>query len=140
MEQHVLADENLYPTEEVIFEHIGNSKILWESFFEYIHTNYPDLNTQWRYYKDGKNWLMKVTRKSKTIFWLSLVEDTFRITFYFTDKAKEAIRNSSIPDELKDRFINGKRYNKIRGLTVTFANKDDVEYAKSLIALKLSIK
>ena len=140
MEQQVLADENLYPTEEVIYEHIGNSKILWESLFEYIHVNYPDLNTQWRYYNDGKSWLMKVTRKSKTIFWLSLVEDTFRTTFYFTDRAEDAIKNSPLPDALKDQFINGKHYNKIRGLTVTFANKEDVENAKYLIAHKLSIK
>lgn len=140
MEQQVLGDENLYPTKEVIYANIENSKILWETLFEHIHANHPDLNTQWRYYKDGKSWLMKVTRKSKTIFWLSLVEDTFRTTFYFTDRAEEAIKNSPLPEALKDQFTNGKRYSKIRGLTVTFANKEDVENAKYLIALKLSIK
>jgi hypothetical protein len=140
MAQQVLADENLYPTEEVIYEHIGNSKILWESLFEYIHVNYPDLNTQWRYYNDGKSWLMKATLKKRTVFWLSLFEDTFRITFFYTDKAEEAIKNSSISDELKNSFINGKRFNKIRGINLVFRNKKDIEYAKTLIALRLSIK
>jgi hypothetical protein len=62
------------------------------------------------------------------------------MTFYYTDKAEQAIENSSISDELKKNFKDGKRYNKIRGITVIFKNKKDVEYAKELIGIKLRIK
>ncbi|HKI47674.1 MAG TPA: DUF3788 family protein [Balneolales bacterium] len=140
MEQPVLTDQNQYPTEEVIFEHIGISRTLWESFFECIHMNYPDINGEWRYYNDGKSWLMKATLKKRTVFWLSLFQDTFRITFFYTDRAEEAIKNSSISDELKNSYIDGKRFNKIRGVTLIFRNEKDIEYAKTLIALRLSIK
>ena len=140
MEQPILTDKNQFPTEEIIFSHIEKSKILWQSLFDHIHTNHPDISEQWRYYNDGKSWLLKVTRKSKTIFWLSLIKNSFRITFYFTDKAEEAINKSSISDELKKQFKEGKSYGKIRGLTIIFKNKKDVEYAKSLITIKLSIK
>jgi len=140
MEQPILTDKNQFPTEEIIFSHIGKNKALWQSLFEYIHTNHPDISEQWRYYNDGKSWLLKVTRKVKTIFWLSLIKNSFRITFYFTDKAEEAINKSNISDELKEQFMNGKHYNKIRGLTITFKNKKDLEYAKTMIAIKLSIK
>jgi len=140
MEQPILTDKNQFPTEEIIFSHIGKNKALWQSLFEYIHTNHPDISEQWRYYNDGKSWLLKVTRKVKTIFWLSLIKNSFRITFYFTDKADEAINKSNISDELKEQFMNGKHYNKIRGLTITFKNKKDLEYAKTMIAIKLSIK
>jgi len=140
MEQPILTDKNQFPTEEIIFSLIGKNKALWQSLFEYIHTNHPDISEQWRYYNDGKSWLLKVTRKAKTIFWLSLIKNSFRITFYFTDKAEEAINKSNISDELKEQFMNGKHYNKIRGLTITFKNKKDLEYAKTMIAIKLSIK
>lgn len=140
MEQPILADKNQFPTEEIIYSHIGKSKILWQSFFEYIHSNHPEFSEQWRYYNDGKSWLLKVTRKSKTVFWLSLIKNSFRTTFYFTDKVEEAINKSSISNELKKQFKTGKRFNKIRGLTITFKNKEDIEYAKTLIAIKLSIK
>jgi len=140
MEQPILTDKNQFPTEEIIFSHIGKNKALWQSLFEYIHTNHPDISEQWRYYNDGKSWLLKVTRKAKTIFWLSLIKNSFRITFYFTDKADEAINKSNISDELKEQFKSGKRFGKIRGLTIIFKNKKDVEYAKSLIAIKLSLK
>ncbi len=140
MGQPILTDEKQFPTKEVIYSNIGKSKVLWDTFFEYIHTNYPDLSEEWRYYKDGKSWLLKVTKKLKTIFWLSIVKNSFRTTFYFTDKAQGAIKNSSISDELKESFVSGKRYNKIQGITIIFKRKKDIEYAKLLLAIKLSIK
>ncbi len=140
MESMVLTNKDQYPTEEIIFSHIGKSKSLWISIFEYIHSNHPDISEEWRYYNDGKSWLFKATRKGKTVFWLSIIKNAFRMTFYYTDKAEQAIENSSISDELKKNFKDGKRYNKIRGITVIFKNKKDVDYAKELIGIKLSIK
>jgi hypothetical protein len=140
MEQPILTDKNEFPTEEIIYSHIGKSKILWHSVFEYIHSDHPDLSEEWKYYNDGKSWLLKVLKKSKTICWVSLLNNSFRMTFYFTDKVEPLILNSNISDELKEQFKNGKRYNKIRGLTITFKYKKDIEYAKTLIAIKLSIK
>jgi hypothetical protein len=140
MEQPILGDRNQFPTEEIIFSHLGKNRTLWESFFGYIHSNHRNISEEWRFYNDGKSWLMKAARKSKIIFWLSLIKGSFRITFYFTDKAEEAIRNSSISDKLKDQFKNGKRFNKIRGITIAFKTRKDIGYAKELITLKLSIK
>lgn len=140
MEERVLTDKNQFPTKKIIFSHLGKSKIYWESIFEYIHTNYPDFDEQWRYYNDGKSWLLKVTRKSKTIFWLSIYTGLFRITFYFGDKAESAIMASSISDQIKEQFKNGKRYNKIRGITLLINNHEVIEYVKALITIKLSIK
>ncbi len=140
MDQPLLKDKDQFPTEEIIYSHIGKSKSLWKSVFEHIHSEYSILTEEWRYYNDGKSWLMKVTNKTKTIFWLSIIKDSFRITFYFTDKADEVIIKSPISDELKEQFKNGKRYNKIRGLTITFKSKKDIDYLKSLIAIKMSMK
>lgn len=139
MEQPILTNKHEFPTEEIIFSHIGKSKVLWQSVFEFIHTTHPDLSEEWRYYNDGKSWLLKVVKKSKTICWVSTLKNSFRMTFYFTDKIEQLILDSSISDELKEQFKNGKRYNKIRGVTITFKYKKDVEYAKSILAIKLSI-
>ena len=140
MEPPILTNKNEFPTEEIIFSHIGKSKVLWQSVFEFIHADLPDLTEEWRYYNDGKSWLLKVVKKTKTVYWISLLKNSFRMTFYFTDKAEQLILDSSISDELKEQFKNGKHYNKIRGLTINFKYKKDVDYAKVLIALKLSLK
>ncbi|MBN1894858.1 DUF3788 family protein [bacterium] len=140
MEQPVLGDKNTFPADKVVFSHIGKSKPLWISVFDSLHAHHPDILTEWRYYNDGKSWLLKATRKKKTIFWLSVIPGSFRMTFYLNDSAQEAVMNSALSDELKEQFRSGKKYGKIRGLTVLFRNKKDVEYAGILIRIKLSVK
>jgi hypothetical protein len=140
MDQPVLGDRDQFPTEKMIFSHLGKAKILWQSFFKYLHEKHPDLSEEWRYYNDGKSWLMKVTRKSKTIFWLSIIPGSFRTTFYFTDKAAPAIDCSSIPEDLKEQFRSGKSLGKIRGLTIAFRDGSDIENANSLLTIKLGIR
>jgi hypothetical protein len=140
MDQPLLSDKTQFPTEEIIISHLGKTKDIWISFFTYLHENHPDIISEWRYYNDGKSWLMKNMRKKKNVFWLGIIKGAFRITFYFTDRAAKAIADSAIPLEMKKQFKDGKRYGKIRGLTVLFKHKKDIETAKALLAIKLSTK
>jgi hypothetical protein len=140
MDKPVLSDKAQFPTEEIIFAHLGKTKDIWIPFFEYLHENHPDIIPEWRYYNDGKSWLMKNTWKKKTIFWLSVQKGFFRTTFYFTDRTAKAIADSTIPAEMKKQFKDGKHYGKIRGLTVVFKHKKDIETAKTILAIKLSMK
>ncbi len=140
MEVPVLTDKNQYPTEEVIYSHIGKGKVLWLSLFEYIHANHADFSEEWRYYNDGKSWLFKVSRKKKTVFWLSIAKDAFRTTFYLNDRAKKTVADSSLSDDLKEQFGGGRKFGAIRGLTITYKRKRDVADAKELIAIKLAAK
>jgi hypothetical protein len=140
MEAPVLTDKDQYPTEEVITSHIGKAKALWFSLFEYIHANHADFSEEWRYYNDGKSWLLKVSRKKKTVFWLSVVKNAFTTTFYLNDRTKQAVAGSSLSDDLKEQFVVGRKFGTIRGLTITYKRKRDVADAKELIAIKLAAK
>ena len=138
VEPSVLTDKTLFPGEDVIFSHIGRQRAQWEALFRFIHAEHPDFVATWRYYNDGKSWLLNVSRKKKTVFWLSVIKGTFRITAYFTDKAAGAIRASALSDERKQQFMEGPRYGKLGAITITFRNKRDVEDAKILVALKMA--
>lgn len=140
MNDLVLTDKEQYPTDEVIFSHIGKTKTYWLALFNLIHADYPDFNEEWCYYNDGKSWLMKVTYKKKTIFWLSVISKMFRVTFYFGDKAEPAILSSALSEEIKNDFMKGPRYGKIRGITLMMKSKKNVEEAKQLIEVKLKTK
>jgi hypothetical protein len=107
--------------------------------FKHLQQDHPDFSAQWRYYPDGKSWLLKVSRKSRTIFWLSIVEGSFRTTFYFTERAAQAISRSSLSDDLKRQYRSGKSHGKLCGLTILYKNKQDVEYARQLIAIKTGL-
>jgi Protein of unknown function (DUF3788) len=136
MDAPILTDKEQFPGDDVIFAHLGRRRALWEALFGFIETRHPDCVAQWRYYNDGKSWLLNLSRKKKTVFWLSLVGNTFRITAYFTEKARDAIRTSALSEEPKEQFMGREPIGKLRGITITFRKKRDVEDAKALIALK----
>jgi len=73
----------------------------------------------------------KYMARADNVFWLGIIKGAFRITFYFTDRAAKAIADSAIPVEMKKQFKDGKHYGKIRGLTVVFKYKKDIETAKA---------
>jgi len=139
MDAPILSDKSQFPTDEIIFSHLGKSKGLWDSLFQYLAREHPDFSHEWRYYHDGKSWLMKVQRKKNTVFWLAILEGSFRTTFYIHEKAKPMVEGSTISDELKQQYRQ-KSFGRIRGITVVYKNRKDVEFAKELIAIKLSIK
>ncbi len=65
----------------------------------------------WRFYNDGKAWLSKGeykwtttrgTNKVKPLFWLSIWEGFFKISFNFKFETREELLNLSISDEAKD--------------------------------------
>lgn len=140
MEPSPLADAGQFPTQDMISAIIGKSGAQWRALFDYIHARHADFAEEWRYYRDTKCWLLKVTCRKKTVFWLSVIPGAFRTTFYFTDKAREALLSSGLSEELKDQFRNGKPAAKIKGIMVVYAHTKDVEDAKILIGIKLQMK
>ncbi len=137
MDKPVLTDPSLSPTEEVLSSHLRRAKPSFVSLFDFNHANFPDFVERWKYYNDGKSWLLNVSRKKKTLFWLSVKDGSFRTTFYLSPKASQRVPACKIPEEFKARFkeSEGKTF---RGLTVEIKTKKDVEVYKELLALKMS--
>ena len=129
-----------FPDDEVLSRYLGKTKPLWDSFMEFLKETYPSFSGQWRYYNDGKSWLYKLTKKKKTISWISVWNNMFKTTFYFPDKAEDLIVKSKLKKEYKDKFVNGKKYGKIRGITVEIKKPADLVSTKKLIEIKEQLK
>ena len=106
----------------------------------YLSDNYKDASGTWNYYNDGKQWLFKMVRKKKTIFWLAVMKDTFRVTFYFGDKAEPVIVASGLPESVRDNFLTGKHYGKIRAISTKMTGLSDAETVIKLIDIKAELK
>jgi hypothetical protein len=135
-----LSDKNIVPTDEFVFSVIGEKKELWQAIIEYAASNYKEVSGSWNYYNDGKQWLFKLVQKKKTLCWVGLLKDSFRVTFYFGDKAEPLIFSSDIPEAMKDSFRTGKRYGAIRAISIVISSGSDVEYVKKLIDIKAKMK
>jgi hypothetical protein len=136
----IFSDKYRKPDDDLIFSIIANKMTLWKEILSYLKDNFSDTSGDWNYYNDGKRWLFKMTQKKKTIFWAGIQKDGFRITFYFGDKAEPLIEASTLSQNLKDFFRNGKHYGKIRALTLTVSGAEDVESVRKLIDIKMRLK
>ncbi len=137
MDKPVLTDPSLYPTEEVLSSHLRRATPSFVSLFDFNHANFPDFVERWKYYNDGKRWLLNVSRKKRTLFWLSVRDGSFRTSFYLNSKAAQQVPDCRIPEELKTRFKESEG-GKLRAITVEVRTKKDIEIYKELLALKLA--
>ena len=140
MEKPCLKDKDEYPDDQVLSRYLGNAKTAWESFADFLNESYPSFTGEWRYYNDGKNWLHKITKKKKTVCWVSVYHTKFKTTFYFGDKAEDLITKSKLKKEYIDQFLHGKRYGKIRAITVEIKKPADLNATKTLIEIKEQLK
>ncbi|MBN2546677.1 MAG: DUF3788 family protein [Spirochaetes bacterium] len=140
MEKPCLNDKNKYPDDTVLTQYLENSLNAWNSFMELLKNDFPQISTEWRYYNDGKSWLFKVTEKKKTICWVSVWSGYFKTSFYFNNKAEDAIKTSSLEDNIKDQYLNKDKNKKLRSIVIEVKTGSDLNTVKELIEIKSRVK
>ena len=140
VEKPCLSDKTEYPDDDVLKRYLGEAKDAWDSFAEFLESNYPKYSGEWRYYNDGKSWLYKITKRAKTICWVRVAHGKFTTTFYFPDRAEALIANSTLRKKYVEQFVNGRHYGTTRGLTVEIRKVADLSTTKKLIAIKEEFK
>lgn len=140
MEPIVLTDTKVQPTDEIIFSIIGENSVYWQQLIDYLYEHHSDISEQWRFYNDGKSWLYRTLRKKKTIYWVGIQKDTFRVTFFIPDKAEELVEASGISENIKAEYRNAKRSSFGRTITIVMGSPEDYENVVKLVELRLKIK
>jgi len=137
VENKALGDPELYPSEDVLAARLGRAKAAYAAMLDYNHADHPDFEERWKYYNDGKSWLFSASRKKRTLFWLSVDEGWYRVTFYLTPKGGEALLGSSLDEGYKEQYRSaaGKKF---RGVTLVVRAKKDLAVYRALLAIKMS--
>ena len=136
MDKPLLNDPAQFPTDELLAELLKKSKLALDIFNKTINDEYPKLTIQWNYYNDGKSWLCKISKQKKTICWISIWNEFFKIVFYFTDKNSSDIQELEIVESLKNSFNTNKNIGKLRPLIVEVSEPSVLESVFILIAYK----
>jgi len=139
-EKPVLGDKSVYPSDEVLYSLTGENLRIWQKVIDYTTGNYENITSEWRYYNDGKQWLFKIQFKKKTIFWSGVHAESFRITFYFGNKAEAILEGSDLPVIIKEQFRTAKTFGNMRPVTFSISPDTDLESIFKLIDLKNSLK
>jgi hypothetical protein len=138
MDAHCLNDQKIYPDDDVLAQVLGKTKASWDALGTLLKTDYPLASAEWRYYRDGKSWLCKVTQKKKTLCWLSVHKGFFRTTFYFGDKVESAIVQSQLSETIKDEWLHRERIGKIRPISLSIRKRADLKTVQALLEIKAS--
>ena len=140
MEAIILTDRFTIPTDELIFAIIGDKSLFWQKILNYLHDNHTDISEVWRFYNDGKCWLFRTLKKKKTIFWVGILENTFRVSFYLSDKAIPLIAQSDLSETIKNDYANVQSSRMGRSITIKIVDSIDADNVIKLIEIKLKLK
>lgn len=134
----LLKDPSIEPTNKVIAEALGNGYLAYTKFIECL-VKY-DIIVEWRYYNDGKAWLARALAKKKTVFWLSVWEGFFMVSFFFTEKTKSGIQELDICTEIKEKIANTSVVGKLIPLIFEVKEESQLQDIFAVIEYKRNLK
>ena len=132
----LLREQEIYPSEEVLRDILGQVYDVWEEFETQVTQGELALTLEWNYYKDGKSWLCKVYHKKKNVFWLSVWEGHFRTTFFFTEKHLESIAKLDISEQIKEDFCRTKPVGKILPMIININRQEQLADVLKVVKFK----
>lgn len=135
MDRSPLNDAGQYPDDAVLAAHLGTAKPAWDEFVTGAGA-VEGVELTWRYYQDGKAWLCKVTRRGKTICWVSVWDGSFKATFYFTEKADRDIAQLEIDPGLRQTYASASRSGALKPLTVQVTQREQLADVYELMRYK----
>ena len=115
-EQQLLRNPEIRPTSEIIAEGLGETYKTYAIFIKELE-RYDITLLDWRFYNDGKAWLSKGeykwttprgANKVKPIFWLSVWNGFFRVSFFFGADLQEELSKLPISQNAKELICDAK--------------------------------
>jgi hypothetical protein len=138
--QILLRDPKVFPGPEVLKDSLKEAYPVYEELLASITGPEYGLAPEWRYHNDGKAWLCKVAYKKKTIFWLSVWDEFFKVSFYFTKATSKGVADLTIRKSIKDQLVSSKPAGKLIPLVVDVRKKEQLKDMLKLIGYKKSLK
>jgi hypothetical protein len=134
--EQALRDEAVRPDAELIGAALGPAEGAYVAFMEAITAPPLGLAVEWRYYKDGKAWLCKITHKKMTVCWLSVWIGFFKVGFYFNAKTAPALEGLDLDPAVLSAFRSNAPIGRLLPLTFDLRGADQLGDLLKVTALK----
>lgn len=138
MDTPILNDKTQVPDEKILSDLLGDTYKYWQIIRKYLNDNYENIEEVWKFYYEKSGWLLQVFQKKRTILWFKVFDGYFSNSFWFGDKAVTIIEESELPDDIKNRLKNSKKYKIGRSVTVFIKDIEEIENVKKLIDIKMN--
>lgn len=127
MKKQLLRDPAIFPTEKIIETSLNDAYSAYHQFINQLEKS--DIQLTWKYYTDGKAWLgkglhswygVRGEKKVTTIFWCSIWEDFFKVTFYYPEKYRKEVLSLPLTSIAKEKVSNSKQMGKMKFFPLVF--------------------
>jgi hypothetical protein len=136
----LLTSKETFPSPEILKNALGKCYPAFDTLVANITNPQAGLALQWNYYADGKAWLCKGVYRKKTVCWLSVWDDGFKVTFYFLERHVEGLLALNIAEKIKTDFVMAKRVGKLMPLVLEICKKSPLADVLRLIEYKKGLK
>lgn len=142
MAEQLLKNPEIKPTSEVLADCLGKANSAYIKFSEKLKKH--DIQLEYRYYTDGNAWLGKGVyrwtgprggKKEATVFWLSVWDKFFKVTFYIPEKLRAEVLNLPLDKEVLKTIEDAGQMGKLKFFPLIF----DIDSDKLLDTLYILI-
>lgn len=124
------------PDEQKLKKALG---VLYPAYREILDLA-KDFDHEWKYYGRKIGWQLKTSRKGKSLFWLTPLEQSFMISFAVRESEKEALLHSTLPDTVKAELKAAKKYPEGYPLRLTIAKGSETKTARTAIDILIELR
>jgi hypothetical protein len=138
MGTNFIFDKSTEPRQDEILQLLGKSSGLLLELDQFLESEFGNINFNWKFYTKKSGWTRKALLKKRNLFFFTPKENYFSITFVFGDKAVESVENSDLPEDVKTRLREARKYMEGRGICIDVSSNDDLDVVKKLTMIKVA--
>jgi len=134
--ERVLTDPDRYPDDDLLLQVLNGA---FPAFLE-IRKMVSELGMllEWRYYRDGKSWLAKITCKKKTVIWMSALKGFLQATVYMHVQLLDELKLLPLNQDILSEITAARPSGKLLPCTVQLKDLSRLEDLRQLAEFKLA--
>jgi len=105
---------------------------LYSSYKEILELT-DTFDHEWKYYGTKIGWQLKATRKGKALFYLTPLEQSFRIGFAVRENEREHLLKSNVSPTSKEQLAAAKKYPEGYPLRLEITKKTDMKDVRAVL-------
>jgi hypothetical protein len=115
----------------------GRTLTHWTSLIAHVADRYAPVDQTWNFAGEKWGWSLRLKRKKRTVLYMTPRRKHFLVGFVLGEKAVRAAHGSDLPGTTLDIIDLAKKYAEGRGIRLEIRNRNDLETAKKLAAIKM---
>ena len=138
MSENIFLKKENMPNHTLVEEKLGSNYKYLKKIRNYVKDIVDGPIEEWKYYGKKNGWLLKTLSKKRNLFFINVCDNFFKITFIFSDKAVNAIKEKSISKKLINELLSTRKYAEGRGLTIPVKSVKYLPDIQKLINIKIN--